>query len=224
MCGRSALAGHSMGGIVAANLAALWQQTGLPHPRALLAVEPGKTWTMSARIAARLEDLSQIPEDCLLLAVAGDRDTLARDIDARRTFREATRVLPANKNYVTLISDDHGRPPLLASHFAPVAPDRAARGEDSLADNTARPAREGPLQRRLRERRIERQVGGEEPVDLSRVGAQGAGVDPLDYYGTWKLLDALTDAAFYGRNRALRPRQHPRAAVHGAVERRGAGQ
>ena len=25
--------------------------------------------------------------------------------------------------------------------------------------------------------------------------------DALDYYGTWKLLDALTDAAFYGKNR-----------------------
>ena len=27
------------------------------------------------------------------------------------------------------------------------------------------------------------------------------GVNALDYYGTWKLFDALTDAAFYGKNR-----------------------
>jgi hypothetical protein len=28
-----------------------------------------------------------------------------------------------------------------------------------------------------------------------------AKVDALDYYAYWKLFDALTDAAFYGRNR-----------------------
>ncbi len=27
------------------------------------------------------------------------------------------------------------------------------------------------------------------------------GIDALDYFGTWKLFDALTDAAFYGKNR-----------------------
>ena len=29
----------------------------------------------------------------------------------------------------------------------------------------------------------------------------GARTDALDWYGTWKLLDGLTDAAFYGTNR-----------------------
>jgi hypothetical protein len=26
-------------------------------------------------------------------------------------------------------------------------------------------------------------------------------VDALDFYGTWKLFDGLTDAAFFGKNR-----------------------
>jgi len=156
---RFALAGHSMGGIVSANLAALWEQAGLPRPRAVMCVEPGKTWTLSRRIAAELADLSRIPADTLLLAVAGDRDRLARDVDAKRIFRESTRVPLDNKDFVMLVSDDHGQPALNASHFAPVAP----------------------------------AVGG--------AAAAGRVVDALDFFGTWKLLDALTDAAFYGKNR-----------------------
>jgi len=154
-----AIAGHSMGAEVSANMAALWESAGLPRPRAVMCVEPGKTWTLSRRIAAQLVDLSRIPPDTLLLAVAGDRDNLAREVDAKRIFRESTRVPLANKDFVLLVSDDHGQPALTANHFAPVAP---AAGAANVA---------------------------------------GRGVDALDYYGTWKLLDALTDAAFYGRNR-----------------------
>jgi len=33
------------------------------------------------------------------------------------------------------------------------------------------------------------------------VGRVKGKTDALDFYGTWKLLDGLLDAAFYGRNR-----------------------
>jgi pimeloyl-ACP methyl ester carboxylesterase len=153
MLDKFALAGHSMGGVVAANLAARWETDGLPRPRAMMAVQPGKTWARARRIAVKLEDLSRIPAGTLLLAVTGDRDTLARDVDAKRIFRESTRIPFQDKNYVTLVSDGHGQPALTADHFAPVAPESSR------------------------------------------------GVDALDWYGTWKLLDGLTDAAFFGKNR-----------------------
>ena len=39
-----------------------------------------------------------------------------------------------------------------------------------------------------------RQNGGNRRLETMMVNA-------LDYYGTWKLFDALCDAAFYGKNR-----------------------
>jgi acetyl esterase/lipase len=38
-----AAVGHSMGGVITANLGAMWNQLGIPRPKALMCVEPGKT-------------------------------------------------------------------------------------------------------------------------------------------------------------------------------------
>jgi acetyl esterase/lipase len=113
-----ALVGHSMGGPISANMAAAWQAQGLPLPRALMCVEPGKTW--GRRAAIELADLKQIPAETLLLTVVGDDDRLVRDIDAKRIFIESARVPLENKSFITLLSDDHGRPALNANHMAPV--------------------------------------------------------------------------------------------------------
>ena len=75
----------------------------------------------------------------------------------------------ANKNFVTLRSDRHGKPPLVAGHFAPAA--------------------------------------FKQIVTATRPGGDGLWLPPatvradaLDFFGTWKLFDVLTDAAFFGRN------------------------
>jgi acetyl esterase/lipase len=152
-----ALAGHSAGGLLAANLAARAPANGLPPPRAVMSVEPGRSWGPPWRTIP-LADLSRIPAGTLLLAVAGEDDRAARDVDARRIVREATAVAAADKNLVTLVSDRHGSPPLLADHLAPTA--------------------------------------------LAGPGSGGRrAADALDYFGIWKLLDGLLDAAFFGRNR-----------------------
>jgi pimeloyl-ACP methyl ester carboxylesterase len=189
-----AIVGHSMGGVVTANMAATWKEQGLPFPRAVMCVQPGKTWAKSPQIAVRLADLSKIPEDTLLLAVTGDKDLIARDVDAKRIFNESTQVPAANKNYVTLVSDDHGSPPLKASHTAPVAwaqTPGAPRQENNKAG--------GPLREAIR-KRIEEQRGDDDD-GLPDLGGAGRTLDALDFYGTWKLFDGLTDAAFYGKNR-----------------------
>lgn len=160
---RFALVGHSMGGILSANLAALFEAEGLPRPRAVMSVEPGNTW-VRPQIAVELEDLSRIPKETLLLAIAGDRDTLARAVDAKRVFEESTAIPLANKDFVTLVSDSHGQPALMATHTAPSAPKEIV-------------------------------------VAASRTTMRERGVDALDFYGTWKLFDGLTDAAFDGKNR-----------------------
>jgi len=82
----------------------------------------------------------------------------------------ATAVPAANRDYIRVVSDDRGRPPLKADHIAPVA----------FAEAYSQPGQPnlGPL------------IGGSKTVNS------------LGYYGFWKLFDALTDAAFFGKNRS----------------------
>src|ERR1041384_961504 len=113
-----ATVGHSLGGLLAANVAALAKESNLPRVRAVMCVEPGIT---ESPINVPLADLKKIPADTLLLAIAGDQDGLVRDTDAKRIYYESTRVFARNKNFITLVSDSHGLPALVASHRAPTA-------------------------------------------------------------------------------------------------------
>jgi pimeloyl-ACP methyl ester carboxylesterase len=176
-----ATVGHSLGGLLAANVAALASESNLPRVRAVMSVEPGIT---EAPINVPLADLKKIPSDTLLLAVAGDQDTLVRDTDAKRIYYESTRVSAANKDYVTLVSDSHGEPGLQASHRAPTAMNKDYdSGEGVGGASTGIPDPIGGA-------RISRRVRPETMM-----------VNALDYYGTWKLFDGLIDAAFNGKNR-----------------------
>jgi acetyl esterase/lipase len=90
-----AAVGHSVGGLLAANVAALASENGLPRVGAVMSVEAGIT---EAPINIPLADLKKIPAETLLLAVAGDQDTLVRDFDAKRIYKESTRVRANNKD------------------------------------------------------------------------------------------------------------------------------
>ena len=187
-----ATVGHSVGGLLAANVAALASESGLPRVSAVMSVEPGIT---EAPINIPLADLKKIPAETLLLAVAGDQDTLVRDYDAKRVYNESTRVPAANKDYVTLVSDSHGLPGLQASHRAPTAFDMAYDSGEGIGGGPAEIVsgsdRAGGLPtRRIDGRRSERR----DRLETMMVNA-------LDFYGTWKLFDGLCDAAFYGKNR-----------------------
>jgi len=150
--------------------------------RAVMSVEPGIT---DAPINIPLAELKKIPAETLLLAVAGDQDTLVRDTDAKRIYYESTRVPARNKDFITLVSDSHGRPALLASHRAPTALDRSYDNGEGVsrvpADNSNRV--------------------GDAPQTDRRARLETMMVNALDFYGTWKLFDGLCDAAFYGKNR-----------------------
>ena len=177
-----AAVGHSMGGLLAANLAALAVESKLPRVRAVMSVEPGIT---ESPINFALADLKKIPADTLLLALAGDQDSLVRDTDAKRIYYESTRVSAANKDFITLVSDTHGTPALLASHRAPTALDKSYDSGEGLSGAPA--GTSDPI--------------GDAPQVKRRVRPETMMVNALDYYGTWKLFDALCDAAFTGRNR-----------------------
>ncbi|HSE33173.1 MAG TPA: alpha/beta fold hydrolase, partial [Pyrinomonadaceae bacterium] len=101
-----ATVGHSLGGLLAASVAALAGESGLPRIRAVMSVEPGLTRSPAN---VPLADLKKIESDTLLIAVAGDRDTLVDDEDAKRIYYESTRVSADNKDFVRLVTDERGR-------------------------------------------------------------------------------------------------------------------
>jgi len=152
-----------------------------------MAVEPGIT---RSPVDGPLADLKKIPSETLLLAIAGDRDTLVDDEDAKRIYYESTRVTTDNKDFIKLVSDDRGRPGLIANHRAPTAP-------DNFYDNG-----EGDLS--TRRRAVGSGPQGHEPGNVGQNVPESPRIpviNALDYYGLWKLFDGLCDAAFYAKNR-----------------------
>jgi len=116
---RIAVVGHSMGGSIAANLAvrSADASSGVPRLRAMMNVAPQN----GSDILFPIEELSNIPSDMLILEVVGDSDDIAGDRLAKQIFYGASRVPLANKGFVTLHSDSHGKPALVANHFAPLS-------------------------------------------------------------------------------------------------------
>jgi acetyl esterase/lipase len=172
-----ATVGHSLGGVLSASVAALAKESGLPIVRAVMSVEPGLTRDPAN---VPMPDLKKIESDTLLLSIAGDRDTLVEDYDAKRIYYESTRVSADNKDFVTLVTDERGSPTLVANHRAPTAPDHEY--DNGEGDLTARRGSNGSVEPQTESLRT--------PT-----------VNALDYYGLWKLFDALCDAAFYKKSR-----------------------
>lgn len=210
---RFAMVGHSAGGLLSANLAALAAEAGLPGPKAVMSIQPGRSQTRAKRMAIPLEDMSRIPAGTLLLAVTGDADRICRDVDAKKIFLGSTQIPPENKDFIILVSDDHGEPPLHATHFAPVAVDARYDDGSRMGQGQNGAGQRGFLRslivQRIRQRIASRFKEDELP-DMSAASRMGGGApDALDFYGTWKLFDGLTDAAFYGRNRSFALGQTP---------------
>lgn len=125
-----AVVGHSVGGLISINYAARAEKMGLPIPRAVFCVEPGRSRDENRDMGPILDDLSQISGDTLLLTLAGeDDDWVGRD-DAQRIYKGTIQIPENNKNYLLLVTDEHGHPELIADHFAPLAPNQ--RFPDSL--------------------------------------------------------------------------------------------
>jgi acetyl esterase/lipase len=106
-------AGHSAGGALAADLAAVARRERLPPLQAVLAVYPGRA--LSGVFAMPAVDLGAVPAATRIEALAGDDDPVVGTAPARRLAREA------DGRYV-LIRDD-----AVDDHTAPLRADAAAR-------------------------------------------------------------------------------------------------
>lgn len=161
-----AVVGHSLGAVIAANIAATAKRIGLPPPRAVMCIQPGDPplarFVKKAGIPlpSILGDYSKIPAGTLMLVIVSDRDRVVGDLTAKTIWKRIRHLPAKDRAFISLMSDEHGSPKLRARHICAIAPTK------------------GSIIERIRD-----------------------GTDALDYYGTWRLLDALTDAAFYGTNR-----------------------
>jgi acetyl esterase/lipase len=182
-----ALIGHSLGGVIAANLACEAASGWMPLPKAVMVVAPGDSknsniahaFDIGAQVPGIMRDYGEIPQETLLLCVVCAEDFLAGSSAARNIFYGARNVPRKNKDFVTVKSDRHGSPQLVASHFAPLAPD-----EDYREEKRAR------LRDRLRDR-LGKRLAVAEVMEAAPVNA-------LDFFGFWKLADALCACAFRG--------------------------
>ncbi|HNW36331.1 MAG TPA: alpha/beta hydrolase fold domain-containing protein, partial [Candidatus Ozemobacteraceae bacterium] len=121
------LAGHSLGGCMAMNLAAVAARNALPRPLAVLSVEGGDA--RGSESAQRLhlnpksiiEDLSRIPSGTMLLTLIGEDDERVT-LERGRVFHDRATAVASADNVIALVSSDrHGEPPMIADHFFPSA-------------------------------------------------------------------------------------------------------
>jgi acetyl esterase/lipase len=117
---RFALIGHSAGGNLAAQIAALASDphSGLPLPRAVVALMPGEVFP------TRQPSLDQIDPKTLLLVAVGEDDLLVGDLRGRQIFVQAGSIPRARKRFLLYRSDRHGFPPIVAEHTAPTGSNR----------------------------------------------------------------------------------------------------
>jgi len=108
-----AIVGHSLGGGITANMAALAEENGLPIPKAIMPVQP----FLQPGILA---DLSKINADTLMLVVVGEDDDVVGNSSAKKIFDNTPQISFSQKDFVIQITDDYGSPILKADHMAPL--------------------------------------------------------------------------------------------------------
>lgn len=112
---RFALIGHSAGGNLAAQMAAVAADSRLPKPRALITLMPGEVQPLKE------PDLSRIPADTLLVVTVAEDDRVVGDARGREIFTQASAIPLNRKKFVFYRTDLHGTPRLLAHHLSPTA-------------------------------------------------------------------------------------------------------
>jgi hypothetical protein len=99
--------GHTTGGALAFDYAAVARERGLPAPHAVYSVYPGRKPTVGRPIPP--QDLRQIPPSTLLEVVAGPADPIpGGEVTARSLLSDATQVPSAHRH---LMLAPYKRPP-----------------------------------------------------------------------------------------------------------------
>lgn len=108
------LVGHSIGAIMAAQLAADAAGQRLPQPRAVFALQPPHEDEVGLR------PLRRIPPSTLLLVLASDQDDRVGEAGAEALWGAIAQLPAANRDYVRVRSDQRGPVALRADHHFPL--------------------------------------------------------------------------------------------------------
>lgn len=113
--------GHSIGGFIAANLAAANDPTFPKASGLFLANACDGVLNGSVRLSLPIADLSKIPTDCIVLATISDQDGLATPENAVLALSQMRQIPNSLKTYVLIHSDSHGSPVITADHAGPTS-------------------------------------------------------------------------------------------------------
>ena len=108
--------GHSVGGVLTANMTMLHAQYGLPKPLTAFSIQPGAATYL-------MNDYSTFPADVKYLIAVGTEDIIVGTAPGNTLFNQTVNVPTSHKNLITQYTDTHGNPSSDASHFAPLAAD-----------------------------------------------------------------------------------------------------
>jgi predicted esterase len=104
--------GHSVGGVLTANMTMLHNQYGLPKPLSAFSMQPGaSTYLMS--------DYSSFPSDVNFLIAVGENDAIVGTAPGNTIYNQTTSVPTSHKNLIHHYADSHGSPGITASHNEP---------------------------------------------------------------------------------------------------------
>lgn len=109
-----AIVGHSLGGGVSAEMAALASEQELPCPRAVMPVQP------FVRFDTMMMDFQAIPAETLLLVIVGENDTIVGNSSGKLIFSTSTQIPLDRKDFIIQRTDRYGDPALVADHIAPL--------------------------------------------------------------------------------------------------------
>ena len=127
--------GQGTGGVTAYNLACDNGLKQLVTPKALFIVQPYRETTGIRREPAELADATRLAPGCSIILLTGADDDTASDADARQIGQMLAAALPPDRfASITIRSDRHGNPQLVADHYMGYAKlgDRGRLRIDSL--------------------------------------------------------------------------------------------
>jgi len=114
----TAIVGHSAGGYLSAIVAARAAdyRYAIPRPRAVVAIEPGALGWIP------YEDLGAIDPDTKFLVVIGDEDDAVCKATAQTIWSGIPQVPDAIRDFLVVMSENYGKPDLVASLWFPNTP------------------------------------------------------------------------------------------------------
>ncbi len=104
--------GHSVGGILTANMTMLHAQYGLPKPLTAFSMQPGASTYL-------MNDYSTFPADVKFLIAIGEDDAIVGTGPGTTIYNQSTAVPTSHKNLIHHYADGHGSPGIAASHNEP---------------------------------------------------------------------------------------------------------